>query len=56
MLKHRFGLVKKWAKDIEDSEGGLEKFSKVIEAGFFIAFFGILYLHRCGHLLTFSGL
>ncbi|KAJ5152139.1 1-4-alpha-glucan-branching enzyme [Penicillium capsulatum] len=32
VLKHRFSLVQKWAKDIEDSEGGLEKFSKGYES------------------------
>ncbi|KAJ5107308.1 1-4-alpha-glucan-branching enzyme [Penicillium angulare] len=31
VLKHRFSVVKKWADDIEKSEGGLEKFSKGYE-------------------------
>jgi 1,4-alpha-glucan branching enzyme len=29
VLKHRYSLVEKWAKAINDSEGGLDKFSKV---------------------------
>lgn len=29
VLKHRYSLVEKWAKDIEKSEGGLDRFSKV---------------------------
>ncbi|KAJ5599428.1 1-4-alpha-glucan-branching enzyme [Penicillium hetheringtonii] len=30
-LKHRFSLVEKWAKDIDATEGGLDKFSKGYE-------------------------
>lgn len=29
VLKHRYSLVEKWAKVINESEGGLDKFSKV---------------------------
>lgn len=29
VLKHRFSLVEKWANDINATEGGLDKFSKV---------------------------
>ncbi len=29
MLKHRYSLVEKWAKVINEAEGGLDKFSKV---------------------------
>ena len=29
MLKHRYSLVEKWAKVINETEGGLDKFSKV---------------------------
>ncbi|KAJ5946322.1 1-4-alpha-glucan-branching enzyme [Penicillium verhagenii] len=31
VLKHRYSLVKKWTNDIDQSEGGLEKFSKGYE-------------------------
>lgn len=29
VLKHRYQVVEKWAKDINENEGGLDKFSKV---------------------------
>jgi hypothetical protein len=34
VLKHRYSLVEKWAKVINEAEGGLDKFSKVELASF----------------------